>query len=134
MAAKTCPSASDLEEVEIGERNGFPIFESSYFVIVPSISEITTRSSSSHRKMREVQDATPEYEEETEKTILLAPCLSCSDFCSGHACQWTKHFGSSLINVPADPKSNVMFWRNISWYPGAQYKREAHANVVENDG
>jgi hypothetical protein len=31
-----------------------------YFVIVPSISEITTWSSSSQRKIREVQEATPE--------------------------------------------------------------------------
>lgn len=48
----------------------------SYFVIVPSISDMTTRSSSSQRKIRAVHDATPEYEEETEKIILLAPCFS----------------------------------------------------------
>lgn len=63
IIVKTCPRASD-------------------FVMVPSMSDTTTESEESQRKIRAVQAITPEAER--ENVIVLAPffrlsCFSCSD-------------------------------------------------------
>lgn len=84
------------------------------------MSDMTTRSSSSQRKIRAVHDATPEYEEETEKIILLAPCFSWSDFCMQVIVN-QRYPSATLDDIPADPKSDVTSWRNTSWYPRVQY-------------
>lgn len=52
-----------------------------HLVIVPSMSEITTWKSDSHRKTREEHVAIPEYDERTEKEMVFMPFFSLSVFC-----------------------------------------------------
>lgn len=62
IAAKTWPRASDLScQLMYPEE-----YCSTHFVIVPSMSEMTIWSVSSHRKMRAETTAMPEYELVTE--------------------------------------------------------------------
>lgn len=52
-----------------------------YFVIVPSISEMTIWSVLSQRKIRAVQTANPEYDDVTENWTVFGPGLRHSCFC-----------------------------------------------------
>jgi hypothetical protein len=50
-----------------------------HLVIVPSMSETTTRSVESHKKMRAVHAMTPVVD--NENVIVLAPVFKSRDFC-----------------------------------------------------
>jgi hypothetical protein len=81
------------------------VVRATHFVIVPSMSEMTIWSVSSHKKMREVQVASPEYDDVTENCTVFGPGFKLS-------CSYGQQ-SDLRIDSPAGPKTIGGFWRSV---------------------
>lgn len=74
-----CPVAADgsIDVSECVRSKAFSAWThvGSYLVMVPSMSDMTIWSDSSHRKILAEHTASPEYEEDTENCIVFGPTL-----------------------------------------------------------
>lgn len=85
-----------------------------YFVMVPSMSDTTTKSVCSQTKIRAVHATTPVAD--SEKVMVFAPGLRSKDFC-GMFSSATSDISYPIYDVLTGQTSDVMSWRIVSQAP-----------------